>query len=232
MRKKKSKATTNSDDNASTTSRSNTFDDEGSQYRFGSVSETRGPAPQNFDSNDSDQFNSALTNRTATAHPGVISMPETGIIMASGLAQVNNQIGSASLGVPESKKTAVALYSYAAQNSRELSFNAGDVVQIVSENDGSGWITGKLQNGNTGEVPANYLDFSNNSSSVKTDTYATALYDFQGRSSEELTFKAGDRIKILNPDDISDWISGSVGNSKGVLPRNYLRINLINNGGN
>ncbi|KAJ8305020.1 hypothetical protein KUTeg_018603 [Tegillarca granosa] len=48
------------------------------------------------------------------------------------------------------------LYAYDAQDTDELSFNEGDVIQIVKE-DPAGWWTGKLR-GKQGLFPANYVE--------------------------------------------------------------------------
>ncbi|CAB4031943.1 Unconventional myosin-Ie, partial, partial [Paramuricea clavata] len=48
------------------------------------------------------------------------------------------------------------LYAYDAQDTEELSFNAGEVVDILKEED-SGWWTGRLR-GKEGLFPYNYVE--------------------------------------------------------------------------
>ncbi|KJE90783.1 nck1 protein [Capsaspora owczarzaki ATCC 30864] len=58
--------------------------------------------------------------------------------------------------------------------------------------------------------------------------YATALYDYVAKNSEELTFVKGDRLKLLENDaklDSKNWwkVEKDNGNS-GFVPRNYLQL--------
>lgn len=51
-----------------------------------------------------------------------------------------------------------ALYDFVGEQSYELSFNAGDVISIISEDeDGTGWFQGELR-GKTGPFPGNYVE--------------------------------------------------------------------------
>ncbi|KAK3685802.1 BAR domain-containing protein [Podospora appendiculata] len=60
-------------------------------------------------------------------------------------------------GVPQAVDTVTALYDYSAQAEGDLSFRAGDVIEIVTRtpNDNEWW-TGKL-NGKRGQFPGNYV---------------------------------------------------------------------------
>nr|CAH0113582.1 unnamed protein product [Daphnia galeata] len=56
---------------------------------------------------------------------------------------------------PPALAKARALYVYEAQDTDELSMNAGDVIEIISE-DPSGWWQGRLR-GKQGLLPGNYV---------------------------------------------------------------------------
>ncbi|TQS32507.1 hypothetical protein Golomagni_07173, partial [Golovinomyces magnicellulatus] len=61
------------------------------------------------------------------------------------------------LAAAKTAETVTALYDFAAQAEGDLSFSAGDVIEIVSrtKNDNEWW-TGKL-NGKQGQFPGNYV---------------------------------------------------------------------------
>jgi amphiphysin len=54
--------------------------------------------------------------------------------------------------------------------------------------------------------------------------YVTALYDFNGQNQGDLSFREGDRIKIIKktPSD-QDWWDGELRGVKGAFPANYCR---------
>jgi hypothetical protein len=51
-----------------------------------------------------------------------------------------------------------SIYSYDAQNSDELSMTEGDLLHIIEQDDGTGWIKAQLGN-HIGLIPANYVEY-------------------------------------------------------------------------
>ncbi|KAF7551425.1 hypothetical protein G7Z17_g5005 [Cylindrodendrum hubeiense] len=52
--------------------------------------------------------------------------------------------------------------------------------------------------------------------------FVEALYDFQGQGEDDLSFRAGDRIRIIHKTDTDqDWWRGEVGGYQGSFPANY-----------
>ena len=53
---------------------------------------------------------------------------------------------------------AKALHDYTAAAQDELSFGAGDVIDVEAKDEVSGWWQGKLKNGSRGIFPGNYVE--------------------------------------------------------------------------
>ncbi|KAK7112432.1 growth factor receptor-bound protein 2-like [Littorina saxatilis] len=52
---------------------------------------------------------------------------------------------------------------------------------------------------------------------------AKALYDFSATRDDELSFKRGDILKVVNLED-KDWYEAEIGGEKGVVPSTYLQM--------
>jgi len=50
-----------------------------------------------------------------------------------------------------------AKFDCEADQEGDLAFKKGDMIELVSEEPGSGWLTGKI-NGNVGILPENYIE--------------------------------------------------------------------------
>ncbi|KAG2232688.1 hypothetical protein INT48_006867, partial [Thamnidium elegans] len=112
-----------------------------------------------------------------------------------------------------------ALYDYTAQNEEEISFKAQDVLYILEKEDPD-WHKAQLKvpnaDGPIGLIPANYIE------KIKPIATIKAIYDYQSRSAEELSFKEDELLTLYEKDD-PDWFV--VENSKGVIgivPSNYV----------
>ncbi|KAF1917525.1 hypothetical protein BDU57DRAFT_471291 [Ampelomyces quisqualis] len=54
--------------------------------------------------------------------------------------------------------------------------------------------------------------------------YVTAMYDFDSHTSGDLSFREGDRIRVVKKTDSSqDWWEGEIGGLKGSFPANYCK---------
>ncbi|KIO19811.1 hypothetical protein M407DRAFT_246046 [Tulasnella calospora MUT 4182] len=54
--------------------------------------------------------------------------------------------------------------------------------------------------------------------------YVTALYDFDAQAEGDLSFRAGDRIEIVQrSESTDDWWTGKVNGQQGVFPGNYVQ---------
>lgn len=53
--------------------------------------------------------------------------------------------------------------------------------------------------------------------------HGIALYDFAAQKSDELSFHVGDVVELL--EKVNDnWLRGQNVNSKGIFPKDYIRI--------
>ncbi|KAF2028201.1 hypothetical protein EK21DRAFT_70311 [Setomelanomma holmii] len=54
--------------------------------------------------------------------------------------------------------------------------------------------------------------------------YVTAMYDFDSHTAGDLSFREGDRIRVIKKTDSSqDWWEGEIGGMKGSFPANYCK---------
>lgn len=95
---------------------------------------------------------------------------------------------------------------------------------ITIQNDGSSSTGGY-------DYASGYEDYSyegnlgSSSSSLASNYTVTALYDYQGQQPEDLSFRAGDVIKVISDDDGSGWMEGELRGKKGIFPTSYVQYN-------
>ncbi|XP_077172907.1 GRB2-related adapter protein [Paroedura picta] len=53
---------------------------------------------------------------------------------------------------------------------------------------------------------------------------ALALYNFQSAEKDELNFKKGDTLKILNMEDDQNWYKAELSGLEGFVPQNYIKM--------
>lgn len=119
---------------------------------------------------------------------------------------------------------AVARQDYQASAPGQLSLKVHDLVALLSE-EGADWYRGRCGN-EEGLVPKSCLDVlvlprrspTENGVSV---TYRRALYDFEAESSQELSLRQGDVVRLLGVLD-SDWALGEVHGRRGRFPLAFL----------
>uniref|UniRef100_A0AAQ4R6B1 Intersectin 2b n=1 Tax=Gasterosteus aculeatus aculeatus TaxID=481459 RepID=A0AAQ4R6B1_GASAC len=129
-----------------------------------------------------------------------------------------------------------ALYPFTARNNEELNFSADDVIEVDESTEREeGWLYGSRQ-GKMGWFPESYVervapsdaansassppDASESSDSLQLEEY-TALYTYESPEPSDLSFREGDLILVSKKD--GEWWHGSIGDSKGVFPSNYVK---------
>ncbi|XP_063739779.1 SH3 domain-containing protein 19 isoform X2 [Eleginops maclovinus] len=129
--------------------------------------------------------------------------------------------------------TVQAKHDFTPEGPGELSLRSGDVVTNVEIVDND-WYRGTCR-GFSGFFPANYVNILSNSPKPKPERKArppsaavsgprcVARFDFEGESSEELSFSEGDVIQ-LKAYVGEDWAQGQIGVSTGIFPLNFVEV--------
>ncbi|RLV95670.1 Actin cytoskeleton-regulatory complex protein SLA1 [Spathaspora sp. JA1] len=121
-----------------------------------------------------------------------------------------------------------ALYDYTAQAEEELTIQTDDILYLLERSDVDDWWKVKkrvLAQGDAeveepfGIVPSNYIE------EAPIIKQATALYDYDKQTEEEVSFKEGDKFNIYDLND-PDWIlvSNVSKTEFGFVPSNYIEL--------
>jgi len=135
--------------------------------------------------------------------------------------------------------TATAVYEYAAAESNEISFNAGDVItgiEIIDE----GWWQGYDPNGNFGLFPATYVQRDGEGGATPAPTpaasdsfaappvaeskTAVATYEYQANEENELSFAEGELITDIEFVDENWWQGKNASGYFGMFPASYVSL--------
>ncbi|XP_036359279.1 sorbin and SH3 domain-containing protein 1 isoform X12 [Octopus sinensis] len=119
-----------------------------------------------------------------------------------------------------------ALYSFKAQNSKELSFRKGDVLYLHHRLD-KNWFAGE-KHGRYGIFPCSYVEVltsieAANAAALQAEGQARAKYNFVAQTSVELSLKKGDLITLLRKVD-ENWLEGRIGSRQGIFPISYVEV--------
>ncbi|XP_067355908.1 SH3 domain-containing protein 19 isoform X1 [Channa argus] len=142
----------------------------------------------------------------------------------------------------------VARFDFEGEHSDELSFSEGDVIQL-KEYVGDDWARGNL-GASTGIFPLNYVEVIEDlppptsqqqkqpsriplpgmtaplnappaEASQPSEAWVMALYDYAGKSDDDLSFKQGDYIQLIHHLD-TDWSYGRLSGREGMFPRSFV----------
>ncbi|XP_053112363.1 SH3 domain-containing protein 19 isoform X2 [Hemicordylus capensis] len=136
----------------------------------------------------------------------------------------------------------IARFEYIGDQKDELSFSEGEII-ILKEYVNEEWAKGKLK-GNSGIFPLNFVEIiedlpeqdhgallknkKENSTSVAqmeghAGEWCDALHDFTAETQEDLSFKKGDHILILEHLD-SEWYRGRLNGKEGIFPAVFVHV--------
>lgn len=140
---------------------------------------------------------------------------------------------------PQVNSSAIVRYNYESQQSDEISLVKGSKVAVL-EKSNDGWWRG-MCNGLVGWFPSNYVQEEDGQNEVH--TYAPAdctsplppgsclevvvsLYAFVSQNEEELNFKKGERLEIIEKpaNDPEWWRARNCNGEVGLVPKNYVKV--------
>ncbi|CDK26049.1 unnamed protein product [Kuraishia capsulata CBS 1993] len=131
-----------------------------------------------------------------------------------------------------------ALYAYQAGGEDEVSLIAGEALEVIDLDDGSGWTKVRSAAGE-GLVPTSYLSIVPAASTnggkkqgpkvaprkgAKRVQYMEILYDYEPQGDDELGVGVGDKVLVVTEDDGSGWTEGEIEGIRGVFPTSYGKI--------
>lgn len=132
------------------------------------------------------------------------------------------------------KMVARALFSFQAQNHRELSFKKGDIIYIKKQIDNN-WYEGE-RNGMVGILPTSYVEILPNESTVCQDItnslrrkvrevegQGRAKFNFTAQTPMELSLIKGESVGLMRRID-NNWFEGRIGSRKGIFPVSYVEV--------
>nr|XP_060634829.1 SH3 domain-containing protein 19 [Anolis sagrei ordinatus] len=134
----------------------------------------------------------------------------------------------------------IARFEYIGDLKDELSFAEGEII-ILKEYVSDEWAKGELR-GISGIFPLNFVEIiedlpepgggapmkNKNSAPVResdgqTGEWCDALHDFTAETQEDLSFRKGDRILILERLD-SEWCRGRLNGKEGIFPAVFVQV--------
>ncbi|XP_070491973.1 intersectin-1 isoform X2 [Chironomus tepperi] len=143
-----------------------------------------------------------------------------------------------------------AVYEFSARNNDEISFQTGDIIMVLgNQNAEPGWLAGEI-NGHTGWFPESYAEkceeeivedaVISEAQSIEATIEANTLngdiiegelyvacYPYQSAELGDLTFEAGEEVRVIKKE--GDWWTGIIGTRSGIFPANYVQPIIIDN---
>ncbi|KAG0013289.1 hypothetical protein BGZ81_001095 [Podila clonocystis] len=118
---------------------------------------------------------------------------------------------------------AKAMYDFAGQDRGDLSFKAGDTINVIDYMNDDWW-RGSLGK-NYGVFPSTYVQKLDSDSDVhllEVIAQVRAKWDFSAKNEGDLSFKYGDTINVVEYVN-DDWWRGVLGINIGNFPTNYVQ---------
>ncbi|KAI8620802.1 hypothetical protein BC830DRAFT_1164262 [Chytriomyces sp. MP71] len=113
-----------------------------------------------------------------------------------------------------------ALYDFDATNDEELTVREGAMLLVLDDSDPEWWLAQErasdtFEDGRKGLAPVNYLE------EMEPKLVATALYDYEARTEEEVSFFEGATALVYESDD-PEWWFVRIDKEAGLAPATYL----------
>ncbi|KAJ3085830.1 cytoskeletal protein binding protein, partial [Physocladia obscura] len=119
------------------------------------------------------------------------------------------------------KIVAQAEFDYEARTDEELTIREGTMLLVLDDSDPEWWLVKErvgsdaFSDGNQGLAPVNYLV------EMEPLRVVTALYDYEARTDEELSFYEGATVLVYDTSD-PEWWFVRIDKEAGLAPANYL----------
>ncbi|KZT27410.1 hypothetical protein NEOLEDRAFT_1240354 [Neolentinus lepideus HHB14362 ss-1] len=133
------------------------------------------------------------------------------------------------------------IFDFLATSPFELSVTEGVTVQVLEDDDGSGWVKVGDEAGGTGLVPASYIAYIDSSyeagphpnaavSAGDPRKYAKGVYDYEAQGADEISVHAGGLIELTaGPSGGQNYAEGwwegiDTTGKRGIFPSNYVEL--------
>ncbi|RXW24100.1 hypothetical protein EST38_g1789 [Candolleomyces aberdarensis] len=153
------------------------------------------------------------------------------------------ELHSDEVSIAESHPAARVLFSFKASSEFELAVREGQIVHVVEEDDGSGWVKVMDDGGETGLVPATYIEETDavpapgpastpapGRAQQGSGEQVRALYPYQAQGADEIPLKEGDILELSSglhggKNYGEGWWEGyNSKGQKGIFPSNYVEV--------
>ncbi|KAG0042311.1 hypothetical protein BGZ83_000610 [Gryganskiella cystojenkinii] len=170
---------------------------------------------------------------TSSAHNTMSSLPPEYAPSATPISDLPKRASippafreSAASNSSLSHTQAHVLYDYDAASPGELTVRAGDVVTVLENDDGSGWVA--CQSGSaTGLIPATYIEveqFYEAPTEAAPVQRVRALFDYDAQSDLELSIRTGDVLVLTSTDCSEGWWEGTLNGITAQFPASYVEM--------
>lgn len=136
----------------------------------------------------------------------------------------------------EAHPDATVQFDFEASSTFELSVSAGDSVQLLEVDDGSGWIKVSDRHGRKGLIPATYVELSETEKADEVSqipessgAFVHVLYSYESNGPDELSITEGERIQLTTGPEggqnyADGWWEAVKDGRKGIFPSNYVEL--------
>ncbi|KAI9333405.1 hypothetical protein BDR26DRAFT_1010134 [Obelidium mucronatum] len=123
------------------------------------------------------------------------------------------------------KIVARAAFDYDARTDEELTIREGTMLLVLDDSDPEWWLcqerlnSDAFQDAKQGLAPVNYLE------EIEPKLIASALYDYEARTDEEISFFENATVLVYENDD-PEWWFVRIDKEAGLAPANYLEASV------
>ncbi|PRP81395.1 S-adenosyl-methionine-sterol-C- methyltransferase [Planoprotostelium fungivorum] len=107
-----------------------------------------------------------------------------------------------------------AIFEFAADNEGDLQLSIGDVIELIEKTSDSWWRGTNVETNSSGLFPSNYVQFKGSTLGITEEIVIDetvpvrmikAIFEYQARDADEISFVKGDDIELLHENDNGWW---------------------------